>query len=197
MTKVTSVVNVEDVFKKSKRGPQIITPKDAALILAYTGVGPGSKIVDAGTGSAFLAIFLGNYVRPGKVVTYENDKRFIKIARENIKSSGLSKFIQLKELDVTKGIKEKNVDLVTLDLKDVKKVIGHAYRALKSGGWLAVYSPYIEQVIDVVKEIKKKNFCEIKVVENIVREWKTERTTRPKNVGLVHTGFLTFAKKIK
>lgn len=189
------MVGIKNFLDKAKRGPQIIMPKDAALILAYTGIGPGSKVVDAGAGSGFLAIFLANYVRPGKVVTYENKKRFVKIVKKNIKSSGLSKFIRLREEDVTKGIKEKNVDLVTLDLKDVKKVIGHSYRALKVGGWLVVYSPHIEQVVTVMKEIKKKNFCETKVVENVVREWKVEKTTRPKTMGIMHTGFLTFAKK--
>jgi len=189
--------NIKNILQKAARGPQIIMPKDAALILAYTGIGPGSKVVDAGTGSGFLAVFLANYVRPGKVVTYENDKRFVKIAEKNIKSSGLSKFIQLRKCDVTKGIKEKNADLVTLDLKGVKKAIPHAYRALKSGGWLAVYSPHVEQLIEVKREIKKKSFCGVKTVENIVREWKVEKTTRPRTVGIMHTGFLTFAQKAK
>lgn len=189
--------NVKDILQKAVRGPQIIMPKDAALILAYTGAGPGDMVVDAGTGSGFLAMFLANYVRPGRVVTYENDKRFIKIARGNIESSGLSKFIRLRETDITKGIKEKNVDLITLDLNSARKVIAHAYRALRPGGWLVVYSPHIEQLIDVKKEVKKKGFCEIKTVENIVREWKVEMTTHPKTLGIMHTGFLTFAQKCK
>lgn len=180
-----------------KRGPQIITPKDASLILAYTAAQPGSKVVDAGTGSGFLAIFLATYVRPGKVYTYENDERFVKLAKENIEASGLAKFIQLRNSDVTKGIKEKNVDLVTLDLKDAKKVVKRAYKSLKKGGWLAVYSPTVEHLVGAIKEIKKAEFVEIKTVENIVREWQVDQTTRPKTIGLMHTGFLTFAKKTK
>jgi len=183
--------------KKLKRGPQIITPKDASLILAYTAIEPGSKVVDAGTGSGFLAIFLATYIKPGKVYTYENDGRFIKLARENIKASGLSKFIRLRKADVTKGIKEKRVDLVTLDLKDAKKVIKHARKALNPGGWIVVYSPTIEHLVGTTKEIKKEKFSEIKTVENIVREWKVDRTTRPKTMGLMHIGFLTFAKRTK
>lgn len=180
-----------------KRGPQIITPKDASLILAYTAVQPGNKVVDAGTGSGFLAIFLATYIRPGKVYTYENDERFIKLAKANIKISGLSKYIRLRKADVTKGIKEKNVDLVTLDLKDAKKTVKHAYKALKKGGWLVAYSPTIEHLLGAIKEIKKEGFGEIKTVESIVREWKVDRTTRPETVGIMHTGFLTFAKRTK
>lgn len=183
--------------RKVKRTAQVILPKDIALILAYTGIGPNGLVVDAGTGTGYLAIFLANYVRHGKVVTYEKDKRFIKIAKENIRKSGLSKFIKLKQKNVTKGIDEKNVDLVTLDLKDVNKIIDKAYKSLKSGGWLVVYSPTVNELISVIKKIKRKNFCEVKTVENIVREWQIERTIRPKTMGLMHTGFLTFARKVK
>jgi tRNA (adenine57-N1/adenine58-N1)-methyltransferase len=189
--------NLADILEKAKRGPQIIMSKDAALILAYTGISQGSFVVDLGTGSGFLAIFLANYVKPGKVVTYEKNKKMIKIAEENIKFSGLSRFIEIKNKDVTKGIVEENVDLVTVDMQNPEKVIKHAYKALKPGGWLAVYSPTIEEVIAVTKKIRELNFSYIKTVENIVREWQTERTTRPKTMGIMHTGFLTFARKVK
>jgi tRNA (adenine57-N1/adenine58-N1)-methyltransferase len=188
--------NINDILEKGiERLPQIIMPKDLGIILAYTGIGKNSLIVDAGTGSGYAAIFFANYVIDGKVVTYEIDRRFTKIAKENIKLSGL-KNIRLKQKDVTKGIDEKNVDLVNLDMKNAEKVVEHAYKALKPGGWLVVYSPNIEQVIKVQKEIKKLNFCEIKTIENIVREWKVEKHTRPKTLGIMHTGFLTFARKV-
>lgn len=189
--------NILDILeKKAKRLPQIMMPKDIALIISYTGIEPGSLLVDAGTGSGFLAIFLANYVKPGKVVTYENNRRFVKVAKENIKSSGLPKFIRLKQRDITKGIDERKVDLITLDMKDAEKVVKHAYIALKSGGYLVVYSPYIEQSLAVSKEMKRKGFCYIKTVENIVREWQVEKYIRPKTIGLMHTGFLTFARKV-
>lgn len=182
---------------KLKRGPQIITPKDASLILAYTGVMPGSKVVDAGSGSGHLAIFLANYLRPGKVYTYEKDERFVKIVKDNIKVSDLSKFVTLRYADITKGIKERNIDLITLDLKDAKKVVKLAYERLKVGGSIVVYSPTIEHLMGAVKEMKKVGFDSIKTIENIVREWKVDYTTRPKTMGIMHTGFLTFAKKNK
>jgi len=182
---------------KLKRGPQIITPKDSSLILAYTAVEPGSKVVDAGTGSGFLAIFLAKYLKPGKVYTYEKDERFQKLAKENIATVGLEKSITLRKADVTKGIKEKNVDLVTLDLKHANKVIPHAHKALKTRGQIVVYSPTIDHLSSTIKELKKRKFVQIKTVESIVREWKSEYTIRPKTMGIMHTGFLTFARKPK
>ena len=189
--------NIKDIFeRKAKRLPQIIMPKDAALILAYTGVEPGSLVVDAGFGSGFLAMFLANYTR-GKVVSYEKEKKFFKIAKQNIKSSGLEKFIQFKQKDIRKGIDEKNVDLVTLDMKNAERVVKHAYKSLKPGGWLVVYSPYIEQVKKVVSEIEKKGFSEVKTVENIVRGWQVRDHTLPERSGIMHTGFISFARKVE
>lgn len=182
--------------RKAKRLAQIIMSKDAALILAYTGICQGSFVIDIGTGSGFLAMFLANYIKPGKVVTYENDKKSLKVASENIRLSGLSEFIKIKNKDAMKGISEKNADLVTVDIQHPEGVIEHAYKSLKVGGHLAVYSPTIEEVIAAAKEMRKLNFSYIKTVENIVREWQTERTTRPKTMGLMHTGFMTFARKM-
>lgn len=178
-----------------KRGPQIITQKDASLILAYSGIKQGARVVDAGAGSCHLAIFIGTYIRPGKVYTYEIDERALAVSKDNIKSSGMSDVVKLRKADVTKGIKESNLDLVTLDLKDARKVVKHAYSKLKSGGTLVVYSPTVEHMIGSVKEIRKNKFEKITTIESIIREWKTEHTTRPMTMGIMHTGFLTFATK--
>jgi len=184
-----------DRLKKLKRLPQIVTPKDASLILGYTGISPASLVIDAGSGSGFLSIFLAYYCREGKVITYEKRSDFAKVVRENVKLSGL-KNIVVKEKDILEGIEEKNVDLITLDMKGAEKVVKNAFQILKPGGWLVVYSPYIEQVILVRNEIERLDFNQIKTVENIVREWRVGRHTLPEVSGVMHTGWLTFARKI-
>jgi len=186
--------NLLDILKKLKRLPQIIMPKDASLILAYTGISPDSLIVDAGSGSGFLAIFLAYYCRGGKVITYEKRPDFAKLAKKNVKLTGL-KNIVVKEKDVLEGIEEKNVDLITLDMKGVEKVVKISFDVLKPGGWLVVYSPYIEQVISVRERVEKLNFKKVKTVENIIREWRVGRHTLPEVSGVMHTGWLTFARK--
>lgn len=184
-----------DLFSRLTRTAQVILPKDISLILAYTGISSDSLVIDAGTGSGYLAVFLANYLPNGKVVTYEKDKRFVKIAEENIKLSGLNN-LKLKQKDISKGIDEKDIDLVTLDLQYPERIVKLAYKPLKIGGWLVVYSPTMEEVIKVTRMVRKVGFSEIKTVENIVREWQSERTTRPKTMGLMHTGWLTFARKL-
>ena len=187
---------LSDILEHLKRMPQIITPKDIGIILAYTGISPDSLVVDAGTGSGFLAISLANYASLGKVVTYEKDKKIFKVAKGNVKKSGL-KNIVLKNKDISKGMQEKNVDLIALDLQHPEKMLELAYSALKVGGQLVVYSPTVDELIVVAKKIKKtKGLSDMKIVENIVREWQAERTVRPRTMGLMHTGFLIFVRKL-
>ncbi len=182
-----------DMLSKFTRGAQVILPKDIGIILAYTGISNSGLVVDAGAGSAYLSIFIGNYLTGGKIVTYEKDKRFVKIAKGNIEMSGL-KNVKLKQKDISKGINEKNVDLVTLDLQHPDKVVKHAYKSLNTGGWLVVYSPTVDEMMKACREIKKY-FSGIKIVENIVREWQAEKTIRPKTMGLMHTGWLILSRK--
>ena len=183
-----------DFLKKAKRGPQIVLPKDSSVILSVTGCSPKWKVVDAGTGSGFLALFLANI--GCKVYSYEKRKEFYEIAKKNANNFGL-KNIFIKNSDITKGIKEKDVNLVTLDMQNPEKVVKNAFKALISGGWLAVYSMHIEEVKKVYEELKKYNFTQVKILENIQREWQSlGNLSRPKTYMLAHTGFLTFARKM-
>lgn len=184
---------VDFLNKKARMMPQAVRPKDAALILAFTGLNKNSVVVEAGTGSAWLTLFLANYVK--KIYSYEKRKDFFENAKKNIRASGL-KNIVLKNKDIRQGIDERNVDAVILDMKNAEQVVRHVFLTLKPAAWLVVYSPYIEQVKVVVEEIKKYNFAQILTVENILRPWDVRGHTLPKRQGLLHTGFLTFARKV-
>src|SRR3972149_9796838 len=172
-------MNIIDIFKKAKRGPQIISRKDLGTIVAETGCTQNWKVVDAGTGSGFSSMFFANI--GCNVYAYENDERWFKIAQENFKNFGF-KNIKLKFKDILKGIDERNVDLILLDMKSAEKVIKNAYQSLKKDEWLVCYSLHIEQVIKIFKEIAKLKFVRIKLLENIQREWQIEGNTytRPK-----------------
>ena len=88
-------------------------PKDIGLVITYTGVDRNSVCVDAGTGSGWLAISLARICK--KVTSYDIRPEFIKIAERNKLNEKLDN-LELKEKDITKGIDEKDVDLVTLDM---------------------------------------------------------------------------------
>ncbi len=186
-----------DLLEKAFRGPQVILPRDAAQILAVTGINKDSIVVDAGSGSGFLAIFLSQFVK--EVHTYEKRKEFFEKVERNINYFGI-KNIVAKNKDIKKAV-EKEVDLVALDLENPEKVIGHAEKMLKKGGWLAVYSPYSEQISAVHREIGKRSFADIKSIETCWRELRilfdknNKPRTRPKS-GEIFTGYWTFARRI-
>jgi tRNA (adenine57-N1/adenine58-N1)-methyltransferase len=56
--------NLRDQIFKVKRKTQISYPKDIALIIMFSGIGPGSRVVEAGTGTGALSSALAHYVKP-------------------------------------------------------------------------------------------------------------------------------------
>ena len=187
-----------DYLQKLRRVPQIMLPKDAAQIVAYTGVGPGDLVVDAGAGSGSLAIFLGNLVKPnGRVVSYEVREDFKRVADANIQMTGLGDIVSVKLKDIYEGIDERDADLVTLDLPQPERVLPHAELALKPGGHLAVFSPCVEPVQRLYGELPKYRFTHHRTMECLIREFEVgPGATRPSTRMIAHTGYLTFARRI-
>ena len=185
-----------DLMKKTKRGPQIILPKDAGLIIAETGIRPGSKVIDAGTGTGWMASFLANIVGDkGKVVTYEKSKVNHKLAKENFKYLGLK--VTAKQGDAYTDIKEKNFDVMVLDLAKPWKV-KTIQQNLKPGGYVVAYLPQVSQVMEFTKFTNNNNFLVERVVELQEREWTfREKISRPNSRAIGHTAFLVFARNLK
>ncbi len=186
-----------NAYNKLKRGPQVVLPKDAGLIAAFTGVGSGDRVVDVGAGSGWLAIFLGNIVgAQGHVYSYELREDFADLAERNAKKAGLESVIEIIRKDASQGITQTDVDLVTLDCADSDKLLPIAFGALKKGGACVGYLPHVEQVKQFVFAASDAGFNVEKVIEGIVRDWLVrDRGCRPENTGLTHTGFLVFLRK--
>ena len=184
-----------DHYRHIKRLAQIIPLKDLGFIFSQTLVGKGSVIVEAGSGSGALSLFFAPYVK--RVCSYDILKEHQDIVRHNMDSLGI-KNITLKLKDIYKGIAEKEVDLVCLDLPEPWLVIPHASKALKLGGFLVSYSPSIVQAQDFVNNVLgEDSFIHLKTVEMIEREWEVDgRKVRPKSKSSIHSGFLSFCRKI-
>ena len=189
--------NLRDQIFKSSRRTQISYPKDIALIILYSGIGPGSRVVEAGTGTGALTSALAHYIKPaGRVFTYEVRQEFQQNAKKNLERGGLLDFVELKEGDVTEGIEEKDLDAVILDMATPWLVVPHAYTALKGSGVVVSFSPTIDQVVKVVEALTDYGFVCIETVETFIRFMQIERgKTRPQTVMTGHTGYLTFARK--
>ncbi len=187
-----------DYILKSQRNTQIIYAKDAALIVMFSGVGPGSTVVEAGTGTGALTTALAHYVRPnGKVYSYDIREEGQKTAEKNLKRAGLFDFVELKLKDIVLGIDERDVDSVVLDLAVPWLVIPHAYEALKPSGTVVSFSPTIDQVVKTVEALREQNFVCIETFECIMRGMQIERgKTRPQTLITGHTGYITHARKV-
>ncbi|MGZ7116985.1 MAG: tRNA (adenine-N1)-methyltransferase, partial [Methanobacterium sp.] len=175
----------------------IIYPKDIGIIIAYTGMGAGDRVVEGGTGAGASTIHFGNIVgNDGEVHSYEIREDFSEIARRNVENFGL-KNVHIKCADITQGIEEKDVDIIFLDLPKPWDVIEIAEKSLKIGGFISAYTPYIEQVQILHRVLKKYGFSQLSTFECILREIEVKnKGTRPKTRSAGHTGYLTIARNL-
>ncbi len=181
------------IYRKLKRGPQVILPKDIGIIISYSGIDKNSICIDAGTGSGWLALSLARICK--HVYSYDVREDFISIAERNRAFLGLDN-VTLKNKDVSKKVDETGADLFTLDLPDSEKALRNAKKALKDGGCVVGYLPHMEQVKKFSTTLSRLGFADIYTVEVIVRDMLVrEEGIRPTTKGIWHTAYLTFARK--
>lgn len=184
-----------DYYSKMKRAAQIMQLKDSGYILAHTLVGKDSRVLDAGAGSGFLSIFLSRYVK--KVFTCDIRDDHLKVVRENVQFLGIKNIEVLKQ-DVYEQIKQRNLELIALDLPEPHLALRNASKALKPGGFLVAYNPCITQIntfVDALEEFPE--LTHTKTIELIHRKWEVKgKKVRPDNRNIGHTGFMCFVRKI-
>ncbi|MHC1635836.1 MAG: tRNA (adenine-N1)-methyltransferase [Candidatus Methanospirareceae archaeon] len=198
-----------DYILKMKRGAQIIYPKDIGVILVLADIFPGAKVLEAGTGSGALTMALLRAVGSGgKVISYENRREFMEIARSNIegffgkigseewKQSGVGELI-LKEKDIYAGIEEEELDRILLDVAEPWRALKHVKKSLRNGGILLCYLPTILQVYKMERRLgREKVFMLREIHEVMMRRWEIRgRSMRPEQRMVAHTGFILVARK--
>lgn len=149
-----------DIMLKLRRTTTITYPKDLGYLLLETAVGPGSKVIEVGTGSGVLTSVLAKFVAPnGVVYSYERRQEFIDNAKENIERAGYIDIVQFHCRDVAQdGFLQKDVDAIFLDVAEPWVLIPKATEALKGGYHLVSWSPNVEQVKSTVVVLKKTQF---------------------------------------
>jgi tRNA (adenine57-N1/adenine58-N1)-methyltransferase len=178
-----------DFFTHGKRSGAPMLPKDIGLVIAYTGMNHNDDVLDAGTGSGIAAIYFAGVAKTVK--TYEVRPEFSTLAMKNITDAKLTNIeaIPLDFLAAT-GL----YDVVHLDLQIQSEHVIHAYSLLRSGGYLACYTPFLEQMAIVV-DTAAERFSEVHTHELIEREMtRSKRGTRP-STSVCHSGYVTIARK--
>jgi len=182
------------------RKTQIIYPEDAGLILMYTGISPGSVVIEAGCGSGALTCILGNYIRPeGHIYSYDIRKQSLKKANNNVLRAGLSEFVSIQYGDIVNDdLGHKNIDSIVLDMPQPWMAIEKVKEYLKLSGTLVSFSPAIEQVKKTTLALKENAFYEINTYDLIKRKYQVKRNATHPEVRMIgHTGYMTFARKIQ
>lgn len=188
--------SLADLIRGIPRSTQIMYPKDIGFILLTLGVGPGTKVLEAGTGSGGLTTALTYSVgNEGHVFSYDKREEQQKTAIRNIEKFGLAKRVTFKIRDIADGFDEVGVDALFLDVPNPYDYLVQVKTALKPGGFFGTILPTTNQVIRLLPELRRNFFSFIEVVETSIRYYKPESERfRPVDRMVAHTGYLIFAR---
>ncbi|TNY21532.1 tRNA methyltransferase complex subunit Cpd1 [Rhodotorula diobovata] len=163
---------------------QILYLPDIAFITSYLDIKPGSRVIEAGTGSGSFSHSLARTVgKEGKVHSFEyHEERFAK-ARDEFKEHKLDEVIQVKHQNVYKdGFElEDEVDSVFLDLPAPWEALEHAKKAMRKDrqSRICCFSPCIEQVIRTCSALSAQGFSSITMYETLTRTHDPVPLTAP------------------
>ena len=186
-----------DLFHHFERTGAPMVPRDVGLVIGETGISVGDRVLDAGTGTGVLAASMG---RAGaSVVTYERDPDFADVARENMALAGVDDAVEVRTGNVVADLESlvsgSTFDVLTLDTGDAPAVVERAPELLVDGGFVAVYSPFIESTREVAETAREAGLSNVRTRETIQREMDFDgRGSRPSTAPVGHTGYLTVAR---
>ena len=191
--------SLADLLIDLPRTTQILYPKDIGFILVTMGVGPGQKVMEAGTGSGSMTTALAYAVGPeGRVISYEIKQDVQNLARKNLSRFGLDSRVDFKLRDIQQGFDETDADSFFLDVPNPYDYIQQVRSALKPGGFLCCLIPTFNQVEKTLYALRQNRFAFIEVCELLLRYYKPEPSRiRPTDRMVAHTGFLVFGRRIE
>ncbi len=190
---------LSDLLINLKRNTQILYPKDIGFILVTMGVGPGVKVVEAGTGSGSMTIALAHAVgAEGRVISYEQREEMQRLARKNVERVGFASRVDFKLRDIHEGLDETDADAFFLDVPNPYDYILQVRAALKPGGFFCGLLPTVNQVEQLLYALRRNGFAFLEVCEILLRYYKPEPSRlRPTDRMVAHTGFLIFGRRIE
>ena len=189
-----------------KRGPQIIYPKDISQIVIESNISSSSKVLEIGTGSGALTLYLVSILNEkGSLTTVDISKTNQRRAKKTIE-----RYLSTKEINEEYDLKFINQDLNDFNFSEISNEIDTVITDVPEPWiffdnnkintdivWVS-YLPSITQVIKTKECLESNNFENIEVKEVILRDWYlNKKIARPNNKLISHTGFLLSARYIK
>jgi tRNA (adenine57-N1/adenine58-N1)-methyltransferase len=190
--------SLHDLIMNIKRESQIIYPKESGYALLKMNILPGSRVIEAGTGSGAMTIVLARGVMPsGKVYSYDRRQDMIDLATRNLSNVGMLDFVDLRCRGVAEGFDEKDVDALFMDLREPHLYIGRVKESLAPGSFFGALVPTTNQVSALLEELERRGFVDLEVSEILLRHYKTvPARLRPEDRMVAHTGYLVFARPV-
>ncbi|WP_135533570.1 methyltransferase domain-containing protein [Halostella pelagica] len=184
-----------DLFHHLDRTGAPMVPRDVGRIVGEVGVEAADRVLDAGTGTGVLAAYLGRI--GADVLTFERDAEFATVARENMETADVGDCVDVRTGDVTDVLDDLGqFDVITLDTEDAPAVVEHAPDLLVRGGFIVVYSPFVEDTREVAMTAREVGLADVRTLETIDREMDfDDRGSRPSTSPVGHTGYLTIARR--
>ena len=186
-----------------KRGPQIIYPKDIGAILIAGNISKNSNILEIGTGSGALTLYLNLILdKKSRLFTLDenekNQRRAQKTIERFVASSKINNlvdvnYINRKLSDFAFSDLTDKVDTIITDIPEPWEFF--LKNQIKQNlNWVS-YLPSISQVEKIVTKLRENNFVNLKITETLNREWIVDKKiVRPKNEMVGHTGFVVGAR---
>jgi tRNA (adenine57-N1/adenine58-N1)-methyltransferase len=190
-----------DYVLSMPRGATIVYPKDAALIVGFADIAPGTHVLEAGVGSGALTISLIRAVgHEGSVDSFERREEFAEIATKNVEEyfKGKPSNWSLTVGSVQDADRSKKYDRIVLDMLSPWESVALADEVLHPGGVLLAYVATTTQLSVTAEAIKSSGrFTEPESSESLVRGWHHEGlAVRPDHRMIAHTGFLIQARRL-
>jgi tRNA (adenine57-N1/adenine58-N1)-methyltransferase len=190
--------SLDELILDIKRSTQIIYPKEIGYMLMKMNIGPGTRVLEAGTGSGGLTLALARMVQPlGHVYSYEVRPEMQAVAQENLRRVGWSDYITFKIRDIEEGFDEHDLDAAILDVREPWLYLDQVHAALRGGGFFGSLVPTVNQVGVLLRHLEMQPFGFTEVQELLLRPYKAVAARlRPFDRMVAHTGYLIFARAL-
>ncbi len=178
---------------------QVIYPKDLGYMIESSGIMPGMRVLEAGVGSGFLTAALAIAVgERGKVIGYDVRKEAVEVTEKNLKRLGLFERVDLRIGDIRKGVYDKDLDALFLDMPDPWLALEAVHKNLKGGAPVVVFVPTVNQIEKVYANVVAKGLYVIQEASEVLKRELEIRpgAIRPKTRMIGHTGYILLLRKI-